>query len=278
MSFVTSKIGFLETLPIHELQLGQNLASTVFSSPRAASPVRGMSPVRASSPVRIRNRSPVRKSKNTSIYINSYSVHEITTIDSEHIPEYFLKTNLEQLKKFNIETNIDFIYDILDIYMNLGTIKQKESFIQNMDEPETIKKICKEATIIFKVRLWGIHNQLITEKLREQFKSYKYIVPTNIHVMCNELTLNSEEAVLNYRFRVCVNLDWNLLTILGKNTIYFEISINKLSSAYKQFYESFRYQCKNEPILNDMFMELAKKFEEETKRNMSSMMADFLDK
>ena len=73
-----------------------------------------------------------------------------------------------------------------------------------------------------------------------------------------------------------VNLDWKLLTILGKNSIYFDISINKLSNSYRYFYEAFRYQCRNEPILNEIFTELSKNIEEETKTKMWSMMQDFL--
>lgn len=278
MVFTTSKTVFLESKSLRELQEDSSGISSGYprtvSPPRRVSPVRTTSPVRTSSPVRIRNRMPTTRKK--SIHINPYSLHENNEINTPlEPPTYFMKTSIEELRKLNVETTLDNVYELLDIYINFGNEEVHQTYINSSLKN---KEEFNEATVVLKVKQWNLDTQQITEEVRKKMGTYPFIKIENITVVnSGEIKVNSNEAAMNYKFRVCVNLDWKLLKILGKHLIYFDISSKNISNCYRVFFETFRYQCRNEPILNTLFNELIRKIEEETKGNMWAMMNDFLE-
>ncbi len=258
MSFVNSNIIYLESKFLNEHQ--SELSDSFFMRP--VSPVRtlrNVSPVRPSSPVRNRARSPNRTNKKTqTVFINNYHVSEIAVPDFS-TEKYYRVSSKELEEVYKVQHNLDNNYEVLDFYINTS----------NTTPEQLSTKQYQNLTVIFMVRYYFLDVKQIISNIQEQFSKYSDVINTsNITIFNSNNRFVNPEVTKNYSFRVNVTLNWKLLEILGKNVISFDTSINRLQSTTKYFFEAFRTICRSEPILNDMFLEIVRQFQEETRNNI----------
>jgi hypothetical protein len=200
------------------------------------------SPVPLNKAIRARSPSPTRP--NQTYLINNISLTEMDIDDESAInwkritPEYLLGT---------LGFKHDIPYKIQDIFTY-------------------------EHTVVFKVSVYVMNMDLVKEKIATKIRNLYMVTLSDINVSGSYYKYFINEEEINSAL-IMANLVINdkMFRILGKSVLTLRLSLDKLNDTAGIFFDSFRNNCRSEPVLWAMFIDCIDIHKVDTRKNIQSI-------